>query len=445
MLRDRVVFSGSSSLAHPVLDRLFGGALAPVESGKTADPNGATVVVIDARLSSNDLGDGGIAATALTAGVPLLILSPAEGQLDGLAAIVGAVPHTPMQAVFIAPNANRKEAGRYEATILAYPPGVSVGDAADHETPRDENDPVSGGSCGCGRSVQEHAADGVGDFAVIVEGRVSSHRFSPASLAIPDGLKYFQTTWNPAVLYFTTSGCYDDDCFTNGQGSFTVRTTVWGFLNQTATENSQYLIVEATYNLNPGTLAQNDDEGRGFLNTSLQSGLTPGASGFALHDHIPNNAANSWNESFTIDISYRDPLSGGYQIYQFETEIIQSIDSWSVQNATSGTTAGSMWYVNSPVNGTNILDTWEDAIVDAGHVAAFPSASTGTLMAKESTAWQTKTIYNGNVSVTANYRWDEDIIYATACGLLICYETHLRGFYRTWAPVMTVSFASIAP
>lgn len=448
MLRDRVVYTGSSSVNHPVLDRLFGGSLDPLPSGKTPDHTGATVVVIDARLTSNDLGDGGIAATALTAGVPVLILSPGEGQLDGLAAIVGAVPQTPMQAVFITPNANRKEAGRYEATILAYPPGFATNDAADNEKPRGKNDPAparEAASCGCGKSAKEHAADGIGDFGVMVEGRLSTHRFSPTALAIPDGLKYFQTTWNPSISYFTSSNCEGDDCFTNGQGSLTIRTTVWGFLNQTASANSQYLILEATYNLYPGTLAQNDDEGRGFLNTRLGSALTPNESGFAFHDHIPNNGINSWNENFTIDISYRDPLSGGYQIYRFETVVAQSIDSWSVQNATSGTTAGSTWFINSPVNGNNISDTWKGAIVDAGHIAAFPSASTGTLTAKESSAWQTSTIYSGNVSVSSDFAWDEDVFYATGCGLMICYSQHRRGKNWTRSSTMTVSFASIVP
>ena len=444
MLKDRVLFTGSSSVSHPVLDKLFGGPLDPSEE-KVRVAGDHVLVVIDARLGASDLAEDGAARTALDKGIPVLVIAPNEGQLESLTPVIGAVPNTPAQAVLIAPNANRKEASRYEVTWLGYAANLVDTEQAKQVNDNKGKDQPKKDGCGCReRSAAESHDSAVTDFATKVESRTTK-AYNPAPLAFPDGLRYFQTTWN-WTTYFTSSGCNDDDdCFTNGQGSLGVSYVVWGFLSQTASQNSQYLVIEGTYSLYPGSLDGNDDETRGFLNLNCQSNVGPTAGGFSLTNHIPTNGTDSWNDSFTLDISYKDPIGGGYQIYEYTATVNQSIGSWSVQNASAAPKAGSLWYVNSPMNGSNINDTWKDAFSGAGHVETFPSASTGTLSAKEASAWQTYSIQSGNVTVSVGLTWKETVFFGTSCGLLICYV--IQYISENWSsnPSFSVNFSSITP
>ncbi len=451
MQRDRVFFTGSTSIAHPVLDKLFGGSPEPARDASRGDFSGSQLVVIDARLDSSDLGEDGTARNALAAGIPVLILSPHEGQLDALARVIGAVPKTPMQALFVAPNSNRDEPTRYEATFLGYPATLTGADSAhgDVEGAKDRGERTSGSAgegCGCGDGgAQKGGNIALANFTAHIHSRAGKRKYAPAALDVPSGLRFFQTTW-PGYSPFTSSGCDDDDdCFSNGQGSVTVSYIVWGFLNQTQTSNSQYLIIQGTYSVYPGSLAGNDDETRGWLNAQFVSSVGPTAGGFSATAHVPTNGTNSWNESFTIPISYVDPVNGGFSVYEFTATVNQSIGSWSVQNASSGTRSGSNWWVNSPVNGSNLSETADDAFSFWGTVEDFPSASTGTLTVSEASAWQTSQIQSGNVTVALALTWVEAVFYGTGCFLGTCAKWNAMWQTRSYSPSFSVSFASITP
>ncbi len=446
MLRDRVLFTGTSLVSHPVLDRLFGGKLEVSDNAKLRDIGGHLLLVVDARLGTSDLGRDGVARKALLEGVPVLILSPNEGQLDELTDIIGAAPSSPSQAVFIAPNGNRSEPTRFEASILGYPPEPGELRTLKRDTQREGEDPSHRRKGGCGCAERKAATPGdtaMAKFITRIESRLT-RPYSPAPLEMPAGLEYIQTTWNPSTS-FSTGDCDEDRCFDNGQGSIAFSFTVWGFLSQTASSNTQYLVIEATYNVNPGSLAGDDDETRGWVNTREKSSVTPTSGGFALVDHIPNNGTDSWSDSFTLKIGYKSGVDGSYQIYDFNANVTQSIDSWSVQNVSQQSRGGSQWYVNSPLNGSNVDDSWTDAFTTWGHVEEFPSASTGTITLKEVSAWQTSQLQTGAFTVSATLTYELCVFWASSCGLLICYAGEAMIKPRSWAQNFTVNFSSINP
>lgn len=423
MRLDGVLLSGSSTFPHPVLDRLFGGHLEPREG--VADLTEYVLVVVDGRLGGDDLAADGIAQRALEAGVAVLVIAPNEGQLAPLASVVGAVSHSPAQAVFIAPSRHEGEERRFEVRALGYPgtweplavPKEGDGSQRPQQPPRPRS---AGGGAGT------HRESALGHFASHVESRVERGYRPVRLLAFPDGLKWFQTTWSSIHdIEYATEG---DEDFTNGPGSFTLDLTIWGFLSRTPDSESTYVITEGTYTLYPGTLASNDEEARAVMNIKLKNGVRPTPAGFVAVDHIPANGTESWNESFSIDISYQDPF-GAYQIYTFEANVSQSIGSWSVQNSSAGTLLGSTWFVSSPVNGLVFPDNRSAAFTGSGHVEPFPSASTGTLLVKDASAWRIDGRYSGSLLFETDsyaYGWS---IFGTACGALFCYNPEADGLF----------------
>ncbi|HEX6095552.1 MAG TPA: hypothetical protein VF432_04435 [Thermoanaerobaculia bacterium] len=427
MLTDRVLLIGTSAVSHPVTDDLFGGLLAPGPA-EIGPLDRYLLVVVDARLSSSGLEEDGIAQKALRAGVALLILGPAEGQLAPLAAVLGAVPDVPAQAVFVCRSSNAGEEHRFEATALAYGPtpgrdGLAHADdsnqaaqaKAEHVEP---DEPAGGTRDGAAGSRQETA---VGAFTTFLQSRLTSG-YAPAPVNLPDGLKFFRVPWNFMSGFSSQGTGQDSVSYRNGPGRITASLVIWGFLNQTKTSNAQYLVVEASYDVDPGRLAQSDDEGRGFASTLLVGNTRPVPPQFAPVGHVPTNGVNSWDETLKIDISYQDPATEGYQLYTFTSTVNQTITDWSVQNEGSGTVLGAEWFMNAPANGADLQSTYKNAFTLWGGVKSLPSASTGTLNAREASAWITNTVLKGRIGISVQLETQQTIFYSFRCGLAICYR-----------------------
>ena len=447
MHNDRVLFASSSHVSHPVLDRLTGPLVS--QQGKPVDASKHDLVVVDGRHEAAAFGDDHAVTAAVQAGVPLLLLAPTAAQFASLARLIGVSPDGPRQAAFITSSPHEAERGkRFFLSTLDYDlvtdqvdaalqPREGAGEAAEAQ-PRRRRD-----GCGCGGASTSHSGESsLENFVSRIESGIGGRR-PAALLEIPSGVIYFQTTWNDSRSYTDTFTDDDGDTFTNGQGTATVIYVIWGFLSQTASANSQYLVIEAAYSVNPGSLAGNDDETRGFANTYLLTGVGP-ASPFAAFQHIPGNGVNSWNDSITIPISYAQEF-GGYGIWDYSATVNQSIDSWSVQNASSGLSQGSQWFQNSPANGTNIPNDYTDAFSTAGHVEPLPSASTGTLSTKEVNSWLTTTVQTGLVQLTGQVKWQQTVFYAESCGLFFCYWNGYASVQRWISPNFSVDFSKIKP
>lgn len=444
MRSDRVVFTGSSYVSHPVLDRLFGGLLKPQEG---ADLKDARLVVVDARQGVAELEAEGIAQQALNGGVAVLVIAPGTGQLAPLAPLVGVAPNAPAQAVLITPGVAEEGGQRsFEIRRMLYP-GVASAKRETAKGPKAEAAPQPPKAARPRPTCHANAAaDDVqlGNFVGHVERRAGSgFRRRAAAAPIPPGLKYFLTTVYDDYS-FTCSVEIDDETYTNGRGLLTTSYDIWGFLSQSQAGNAQYLIIEATYTLNPGTFAENNEDKRGFGNTNLESALNPSPGVFNPVSHIPTGGENSWNEPMKIEIPYIDPLNGE-QFYTFETTVNQTITSFSVKNVSSGAKQGSMWFMNSPCDGSDIMETWEDAFTGDNHLDPLPSACMGVLTALEASAWRTTSVQSGNVRINLIFEWEESLWVGTNCGLIFCYDKDFARYSDDQLDYFDVSFAPIAP
>jgi len=402
MRLDNVLFTGSTTTSHPLLDRLFGGLLQPPKEGKTGALDSYRLVVVDARMEGDDLAEGGLAQHALEAGIAVLVIAPNAGQMRALISAVGGGPVHPAQAVFIA--ATREGTGRrFDVKVLGYPV---------LSRPKEWKDQPA-------RLVPQDHRDVIGDFAVQVERGAESGGKAVGASSFPDGLKWFSTTWNKVTpITYATSG---DENFTNTSASLTHNFTVWAFQNVTSSAVSTYVILQGTSSLYPGTLAQNNDEGRGVMNLWFQSGIAPNNVSVTAVNHIPTNGVNAWAEGFEIPISYKDPF-GSYRIYTFTAQVDQAIDSWSVQDTSAAQWLGSKWFVNSPVNGLIFPEDRSGGFTGSGHVEPFPSACTGTLTVKEASAWQINSAFEGTLRIMVDNSIVGFSIYGQSCGLLFCYD-----------------------
>ena len=435
MRPDRVVFTGRSYVSHPVLDRLFAGLLQPAEG--EPDFKHAKLVVVDARQGVAELAEGAVAQQALNAGVALLVIAPGQGQLAPLAPLVGIAPGGPAQAVLITPSV--AEAGRqrsFEVRRMNYRAGTREKPVKKNKGEARPPRPKSAG--------QPDDDLLLGNFVGHVERRAESG-FRPKALAdpIPPGLKHFLVHYFDDSS-FRSSAEEEGTTYTNGSGLLTTEYEIWGFLSQSASETSQYLIIEGTYTLNPGTAAVNNEDKRGFGNTSLESQLNPSGSIFTPLRHIPTEGVNTWNETMKIEIPYFDTLSG-QQVYTFETSVSQTITSFSVKNTSAGDEQGSMWFMNSPCDGSDIEATWEDAFTGDNHLDPLPTACMGVLTALEASAWRTTSLQSGNVRINLEFSWDESLWLGTNCGLVFCYDKDWEAIRDFTLDSFDVNFATIAP
>jgi hypothetical protein len=421
MRPDRVFVSGSSAIPHPVTDRLLAGLVPTKPAGEAGNLKDYRLVVVDARLGGDDLAAGGIAQRALEAGVALLVLAPAERQLAALASVIGTGSGSAAQAVFVAPAKNAER--RFEVKVLGYP-GVVVPD----ETPKKKNKKSEQprrpkAKCRCHGSGR---CEGMAlpRFVSHVESRVERGFEAAPRVDLPDGLKYYFTTWsNDHDFTFATDGEYP---FSNGQGMFSYDYTIWALLSQTADSEMTYVVTEGTYTVNPGTLDSNDDEARALLLLKVQSGIRPTPAGMDAVEHIPASGIDTWSDTLSLAISYLDPF-GDYKIFTFETSVNHSVTSWSVVNSTSGTMQGSTWFVNTPVDGYTFPEDQNDAFNGSGHVEPFPATCAQTLALKDASAWRTPGKYAGSLLFECDsyaFGWS---LYGTACGLAFCYDPDADG------------------
>jgi hypothetical protein len=414
MRPDRVFVSGSMSIPHPVSDRLLAGLVPAKPASEAGDLKGYRLVVVDARLAGGDLAADGIAHRALEAGVAVLVLAPSQGQLQPLGALLGAVSHAPVQAVFIAPATNAER--RFEVRSLGYP-GVA-GNAPGQEQPRRPRK-------------EQRKSLALSRFVSHVESRLERGYEFKARVAFPDGLRWFSTLWSDEFDFvYATTGETD---WSNGEGLFSFDYTIWAFLNQTPDAEMTYIVTEGTYTCYPGTLASNDEDARCVMTLKLQSGTRPTPEAMEAVDHIPTSGSESWTDSFDLDISYLTPF-GSYAIYTFDVSVSQTISSWSVQNTSEGTMARSTWYVNSPVNGLTFPEDQNDAFNGSGHVEPFPSACTGTLTVKDASAWRTPGRYEGSLPFECDAYAHGWSLFGTACGLAFCYDPDADGTYWRFFP-----------
>jgi hypothetical protein len=422
MRLDGVVLIGSSSIPHPVLDRLFGGHLQPTKESDAGDVAGVKLVIVDARQAGNTLAPEGIAHRALEARIPLLVVAPSEGQLAPLAPAVGVLPRSAAQAVLFTPSSNEGERRRCEAKVLGYPLVGERKKRPSDEKPDQPPRPRRSGGNGDDTVLA--------DYIVHIERRVE-RGYRPKQVDYPDGLKWVYTTWDhvQAFTYHTPSG--SDPYFTNGQGSLTTFLEIRGFLDESTSGESTYLVTQGTYTVYPGSLASNDDEARGFFDLWFKNGIGPQGNWVPVN-HIPGSGVDTWSDSFSITINYVDPLFGP-KTYVYTASVAQTINAFSVQNSSAGYLQGSTWFLNSPLDGLAFPEDRSQAFTGSGHVEPFPASSTGTLTMYDASAWRMTGRFDGNLLFETDSWIDGAIIYAEACGALFCYDPNDDEYlYHMW-------------
>ena len=381
--------------------------------------------------------------------MPFLILCPTAEINNALTGATGAMPNFPAAAVMIQGKENACGLMDHIVEVLAYTPqsaGVGSKTAKSKEAIAKglEGSPHPDEDCDCT------------DFAslsqVFVTPEAANDYYSrlldvmvgkniPAETAInpPTGLKYTKTSQN------VTSGfTYTYKKSNKSAGATTVTWTIWAFLSQSATENSQYLIVESSMSLAAGSLHSDDSCDRGYGNTYFYSSLDPSAAGFKQIDHGPTSGSGVVAYKIDVPISYKDPL-GGYQIWNFEDDISSGASDWTCTSISSGQKLGSRWYMTKPCNGDNISDHWKDAFSTWGHVSSLTAAGKTSLQVKTYSAWTSSTLAAGSVSVAGAYGWEGSRFDGSSCSPGMYWGINADWNYYTWPPGFSVDFSTLQP
>jgi hypothetical protein len=244
----------------------------------------------------------------------------------------------------------------------------------------------------------------------------------------------------------------------NGPGALNVSITVWGFLNQPppgAGSNSQVMAIEVSYSLDAGTLYDHQDEGTGFVNMNFTDTFWPAGLGvhsaFSLIGVVPSAGQNTWNQSVSTTLNYKAQTKNyGTWVYTFTVN--DTVNGWSVRPYQVNGRPGAMWFLNTPVDGSNLANTWQDAFGGffQGYRVKydqFPAAALQALAVKAAWLWTTNnTLLSGMQNPWNGPDWFGTWFDAEGCAIGPC--THLYYFnYEYWRNNfdLYIDFTSLQP
>jgi hypothetical protein len=446
MIGESIFVCGKGVLSHPVsfLFHLGVGTAHGVPTAKSLGDSKRLVLADCRNAKSADVASW--TETALAAGKPVLLLCPSLDTIEALKGKVGILPTSASAALLVASHKNPTGLMNFDVRSLEYalfPTSSETvegpSELAKQNGKKPEAEPQL--SCVCtdfetltNAFVSPESAE---HFKCQVE-KLMDHRYKPVVLdtSPPTGLKYFLNTFTPQSPF--TYSCSGNS---NGSGTIAFTWTVWGFLNQTATSNSQYLVVDARISLSPGSLYSNDECNRSYGNAALQGTLTAPMSPQAF---VPTSGNGSFSGTVTIPISYKSP-TGGYQIWTFTDSMSNTVDSWSCTTVSAGSALGGYWWMTSPCDGSNLSGSWSDAFNTWGHVGDLTSASTGSLDVNSISAWVSNNILSGYQSVNGSFSWTSAGFWGSSCspGLYWKINACWPGF--NWSPGFSVDFTPIQP
>jgi hypothetical protein len=426
-----VFVCGKGAVSHPATAsiELGSGAGAP-SNGSLADKH---LVLADCRSEATpDIV--GWTKIALAAGKPMMLLAPSLETIEALKDIVGVLPALASAALLIRAESNSAGLSDCDIWSLADDPSPERGDEGDapikNAREKDTSAPAGVPTADAAPSGLAGGQAASAFAAQVLEVMDPGYRRMQLDIQPPAGLKY---TLNTTTLY--SNFTYSDDGYTNGPGLVTYVWTIWAFLGQSATANTQYLVVNGNLTLNAGTLYGNTDSSRGFGNDYLQGTLTAPMSPSSF---VPTSGDGSFSGTVSIPISYSSP-TGGYQIWTFSDSVSFSVSSWSCNSISSGAAQGAMFWMTSPCDGSNISGTWKDAFDIWGNIAALTPASSGTLSVNTISAWYTNSMLNGSQLVSAVFSWKGTYFWSSTL------QMHYKSITFTGYPSFYVSFSSLQP
>lgn len=455
MKQGDLLLAGSAFYSHPA-GLLLGLSRADLNASPSqAQMTAAKAVVIDCRhVGPAALSDkSGAFQKALAGSRPVLFLSPSEVHTEALAPFVNGCPVNSCEAMLVGWHQNQAGARDFDIISLEHhveflDSGIETslskekqeqGDSGE-STPEKPATTAAPCSCSCtcggaatetGDATRERFVSAVVQY--LERGRLIEEPTPPA------GLKYFRVIKQTYTHFRYKNG----DRSNKSDGTLTVNWVLWGFLNQTETSASQYLVVESAYSLHPGDLKSDGREDRGFVNAFLKGSVKAPLNYYAYQ---PTSGNNSWSGTVTLHISYKDPF-GGYRLWEFQSSINNTVSDWGVKNISSGAELGSQWYMASPCDGTNLGDKWDDAFTFGGNVKSMPDASRGTLSVNSAGAWLTPQILSGNQLMNSNFAFTGCDFWGTGCigWMHTCAEIHAAWTGYTWSYSFYVDFTSIKP
>jgi hypothetical protein len=405
MIQDQVFICGQGILPHPVtqLFHLHDDVAKGIPNAQVlADKR---LAIADCRLAmAREAADW--VAEILAADKPVLLLCPGAEHLAGLQGTVGILPQVPVAALLVAARENSSGLLNFTVHALHYTVELSDGASSDapaaarEKAPANEIAGAGTDSANLGNVFVDPSA--VDAFKIQAEKAMDPvyaplFAATPGDNTPPTGLKYFLKVFN-SICSFTYSR---NGTSNKGAGTAAFTWTVWGFLDQTAASNSQYLVVEGRISVNAGTLYSNTQSDRGFGNAYVQGTLMAPMQPYSF---VPSGGEGTFLGTVSIPISYERP-TGGYSIWTYTSSVNNTVDSWTVKSISSGFSLGAQWWMTSPCDGSNLPDNWEHAFDDSGHVKDLTGASSGSLDVNTISAWHTNTLEPGYVNVYGNFRW----------------------------------------
>jgi hypothetical protein len=417
-----IALIGDTLVSHPVLDALGLRTFVSAPKGDSATLDKAGLVIYDCRREDTaELSnpDSQISHIVLS-GKPVLLLSPTANDQRSLAKLVGGAFEHACIATVVACHADSPVPAA-EHFMLPHPSnpqgtgsfGSSTGEeiAPQRQKPAHLLRAIANGIAK--DPAMEHFIERVRQYA-------EKRRGLRAPMDMPSGLKYITQTFSATagVQYNDHWNGWDES---NGVGALTTSWTAWAFLDQpNGGSPGQYLVIESTHNLNAGSLFDDDSQGRGFMNLYLTADQLPDDASLKFQNQAPGNSENSWSQTVDLSINYRSPL-GNYDIYKYSHTVADSIDSWSVRALTSQSKISSQWYVNSPVNGSDIDNSASDAFDWRDNVKSFPYGARVGIGPSAISAWSTNgSLLTGSQRIVANTQCRGAWFDSKECFLGIC-------------------------
>ncbi len=439
MAKPEIAYWANPGREHVVLNSMGVDVSQARQAPDRVQAGEADLVIADCRtLKPAELAGDAINASIQT-GRALLFISPDDNALNAIKNLVAVCPRTPNQAMLVRSQVNKAGIRQFSIDVYGYP-GESKTESYQVKSKgaEGEKEPVPGNAPAGERkpieSGQGGVCPGLDKFRMAVELSMEPGYVSPTSGSMPAGLKYFTSTltWNSPFTYASNNG-------SNGQGNLGQTWIVWGFLSDPGPSGTktQWLSMEGSYQLSPGGLIHDNDEGRGLGNCYLIVNLQP-----AKMNSFKQAPVQGGSVSFNV--LYQDPL-GGTGTYEYSATANTTYNGWGYMSKTSGSNMGTEWYMTSPCDGSRFYDSLSDAFTFWGHVKNLTDFSKGTAAVDDVNTWNSPTLQSGHVLIQMNPAWQGIDLWATGCAPLFCRVDY--GQFQQWgyqAPInLTVDFTPI--
>ncbi|BAY20412.1 hypothetical protein NIES2100_01530 [Calothrix sp. NIES-2100] len=269
-------------------------------------------------------------------------------------------------------------------------------------------------------------------FQTLVETNLLRTKALPSKVSdVPPDLKFVTYTFSQSVpLHLGKPNNNNGD-----QVATTTHSWIWTvYYNNYGNELFQYIHLQTSATVSPGSLAVNNDEERAWSQSYFALSIKPQSDQIFWFQSSPETINNSTtvtdSTSFTINFDISESPSGGGS-FTADKSTTRDITDWKIVETTAGSCGAWQYSQQNPYDATQ--NNLQDRFTFWGHVKELPNLSLYTLQSHTQIVWRTTLPTRGYARFDYRADWKFVDSWSTDCALGLCSTIHtVYGWHWWW-------------